>query len=259
MIALGVQRAGAIPPHPPLLVCEPLAGLICLPRGDDREPRREGRRFSSSAHEMRQPDAANRLERWSVGCGLFESRRRSLGAMGLGEPWVSHRAAAAETDQCGDRWGQGGGLLPACGYEQPRQTATHPNRTGPAPLVPAQPSRHVKGSDVMIQSERWVGGAWRRCVGSERQTPTEARQMKDFAGRIAVVTGGGSGMGRQLGDPDLSLGTESFQTRSLADGGTANTHKARSSDLGGFEPSIPDWSKASPQAVPARPRRLVDR
>ena len=141
---------------------------------------------------MRQPDAANRLERWSVGCGLFESRRRSLGAMGLGEPWVSHRAAAAETDQCGDRWGQGGGLLPACRYEQPRQTATHPNRTGPAPLVPAQPSRHVKGSDVMIQSERWVGGAWRRCVGSERQTPTEARQMKDFAGTIAVVTGGGS-------------------------------------------------------------------
>ena len=83
--------------------------------------------------------------------------------------------------------------------------------------------------------------------------------MKDFAGTIAVVTGGGSGMGRQLGDPDLSRGTESFQTRSLADGGTANTHKARSSDLGGFEPSIPDWSKASPQAVPARPRRLVDR
>jgi hypothetical protein len=128
----GVLRAGAIPPHPPLLVCEPLAGLICLPRGDDREPRREGRRFSSSTHEMRQPDAANKLERWSGGCGLFESRRRSLGAMGLGEPWVSHQAAAAETDQCGDRWG-GGGLLPACGYEQPRQTATHPNRTGPAP------------------------------------------------------------------------------------------------------------------------------
>ena len=85
--------------HPPLFLCEPLAGLICLPRGDDREPRREGRRFSSSTHEMRQPDAANRLERWSVGCGLFESRRRSLGAMGLGEPLVSHQAAAAETDQ----------------------------------------------------------------------------------------------------------------------------------------------------------------
>jgi hypothetical protein len=111
----GSSTRRAIPPHPPLLVCEPLAGLICLPRGDDREPRREGRRFSSSTHEMRQPDAANRLERWSVGCGLFESRRRSLGAMGLGEPWVPHQAAAAETDQCGYRWGQGGGLLPACG------------------------------------------------------------------------------------------------------------------------------------------------
>jgi NAD(P)-dependent dehydrogenase (short-subunit alcohol dehydrogenase family) len=60
--------------------------------------------------------------------------------------------------------------------------------------------------------------------------------MKDFAGRIAVVTGGGSGMGRELGDPDLSRGTESLQTRSLADGGTANTHKARSSDLGDSNP-----------------------
>ena len=60
--------------------------------------------------------------------------------------------------------------------------------------------------------------------------------MKDFAGTIAVVTGGGSGMGRELGDPDLSRGTESLQTRSLADGGTANTHKARSSDLGDSNP-----------------------
>jgi hypothetical protein len=33
--------------------------------------------------------------------------------------------------------------------------------------------------------------------------------MKDSAGTIAVVTGGGSGMGRQLGDPNLSRGTES--------------------------------------------------
>jgi NAD(P)-dependent dehydrogenase (short-subunit alcohol dehydrogenase family) len=33
------------------------------------------------------------------------------------------------------------------------------------------------------------------------------------AGSIAVVTGGGSGMGRELGDPDLSRGTEGLQTR----------------------------------------------
>src|SRR5271169_6838880 len=67
MTALGVQRAGAIRTHPPLLLCAAMTG----------SPRREGRRFSSSTHEMRQPDAANRLERRSVGGGLFESRRRS--------------------------------------------------------------------------------------------------------------------------------------------------------------------------------------
>src|SRR6266436_8662358 len=30
------------------------------------------------------------------------------------------------------------------------------------------------------------------------RSPREARHMKDFAGRFAVVTGGGSGMGREL-------------------------------------------------------------
>jgi hypothetical protein len=47
-------------------------------------PRREGRGFSSSTHKMRQSDAANRSERRSDGCGLFESRRRSPRRDGAG-------------------------------------------------------------------------------------------------------------------------------------------------------------------------------
>jgi len=47
-------------------------------RGDDREPPSRGAApSSSSTHEMRQFDAANRPESRSVGYGLFESRRRS--------------------------------------------------------------------------------------------------------------------------------------------------------------------------------------
>ena len=121
MIALGVQRSYAS-----------LSQGLFACRGDDREPRREGRRFSSSTHEMRQPDAANRPERWSVGCGLFESRRRSLGAMGLGEPWVSHRAAAAETDQCGDVGVQVGDCYRRA--DTSSRDKPQPTQTVPAPL-----------------------------------------------------------------------------------------------------------------------------
>ena len=52
-----------------------------------------------------------------------------------------------------------------------------------------------------VRNERLAGGQARRLPlawGRGNAEKARADAMKDFAGKIAVVTGGGSGMGREL-------------------------------------------------------------
>src|SRR6516164_3392177 len=82
----------------------------------------------------------------------------------------------------------------------------------PAPLTPR--SLTVVGSGRASHRTAAVTGAWHRVVRAAQQLAgslgaggafeqrlpdtQEGAHMKEFAGRIAVVTGGGSGMGREL-------------------------------------------------------------